>query len=198
MPAYQETKPLATDKLSDSQADIANNFTAIKALVDVNHETFNSGASPEGKHIKADFTNSATHPAVAATDVLLYNYLNALTAQQELYAKRTGALATEGIPITAGSATSQGWTYLPSGIILKWGSSTTPVSINLNGAAYGPAMANAGSDSTYPVFATFRYPFPAGTLASLLSTRVVSGGTTLDIRSTPNGMVVFFFVICWA
>ena len=124
MPAYQETKPLSTDKLSDSQADIANNFTAIKALVDVNHEDFNSGASPEGKHTKVDVTNSATHPAVAATDVLLYNYVNAMTTLQELYVKRTGALATAGIPFTAKGGTTSGWTYLPSGLLLKWGTDT--------------------------------------------------------------------------
>ena len=72
-------------------------------------------------HIKADFTNSATHPAVAAGQLLLYNFLYPTTAANELYVKKVGILTAPGIPFTASSKIAQGWTWLPSGMLLKWG-----------------------------------------------------------------------------
>jgi len=66
--------------------------------------------------------NSATHPAVTGTDLLIYNYLNTDTSAQELYVKKQAALGTAGIPFTAKNM-ANGWTYLPSGLLVKWGSS---------------------------------------------------------------------------
>jgi len=173
MATYQETKPLATDKLSSSQADIQQNFQAIKDLIDINHETFNSGADPEGKHIKVDFTNSLTHPAVDATDVLLYNFANVRTAQQELYVKRTGALATEGVPFTAASFTSPGWSYLPSGLLIKWGSGiTNNIGLTTITLPVGP---------TIPAFAE--------ALHLTVSTAYVNAGADGDSFVRSNGIV---------
>ena len=118
MPAYNDT-PTAAQRISASQSLIQTNFASLSTVNDVNHVPITDAQA--GKHIKVDFTNSATHPAVSATDVLLYNYDNALTAQQELYVKRTGALATAGVPFTARGGTTVGWTYLPSGLLMKWG-----------------------------------------------------------------------------
>lgn len=125
MPTYQQNKPAATDQLSVSQGDLQHNYQAIKALIDINHSTFNGGASPEGKHIKADYTNEATrpgpeaHPTVAANDVTIYNN------GSELYVKKTGAAGVVGIPMTIATKAETGTTTLPSGIILKWGMAST-------------------------------------------------------------------------
>jgi len=125
MPTYQQNKPAATDQLSVSQGDLQHNYQAIKALIDINHSTFNGGASPEGKHIKADYTNEATrpgpeaHPTVAANDVTIYNN------GSELYVKKTGVAGVAGTPFTAATITNDtGWTYLPSGALMKWGQAT--------------------------------------------------------------------------
>ena len=119
--AYQPNIPAATDQLSKSQADIQGNFQAIKTLVDVNHEDFASPAA--GKHKQIDFTDQSSNlpiTAAATTEVL---YLATEIAPfvalgQQLYLKNP---AGTRIPITASSQLSNGFTYLPSGIIMLWG-----------------------------------------------------------------------------
>jgi hypothetical protein len=64
--------------------------------------------------------------------VALYGNLNSLSGQNELYINKTTNIGLKQIPLSAGSLTAQGWSYLPSGIILQWGtgnatSNTTPV-----------------------------------------------------------------------
>ena len=151
MPAYQDI-PLATDKLSVSQDDIKNNFLAIKALVDVNHNTFAAGASPEGKHKKIDFTDLGADPAVVGADVAMYNN------GSELFIKKAAGAA---IPLT-GAATliNNGSTTFPSGLILKWGSSIT--------AAFPDGKKTI----------TYTTPFPTNILAVYATVAVNVGGIT--------------------
>jgi len=116
--AYTDT-PQGTQAINATQPLIRQNFVELQTTVSANHVAI--GAANTGKHSKVDIINSATHPAVVGTDVLLYNFANVLTTQQELYVKRVGALATEGIPFTAKGGTTTGWSYLPSGLLIKWG-----------------------------------------------------------------------------
>ena len=115
--AFLSTIPQATDRIKDSQPQILANFVAIPTLLEINHVGF-VGGSDDGKHIKVDFTNSATHPLVDAGQILLYNNSN------ELYVKKAGALAVEGIPFTKSSNAVAGYSYLASGLLIRWGVST--------------------------------------------------------------------------
>jgi hypothetical protein len=119
MPTYFDV-PLATQSGAASQSQIRTNFTSINTALSVNHVSIDA-ASNWGEHSKVDFVNSATHPLVSGTNVLLYNYLSPLTGVQELYFKKAGPLGTAGTPITSKGAATNGWTYLPSGILLRWG-----------------------------------------------------------------------------
>ena len=181
MATYQPLKPLSTDQLSTSQGYIKNNYTAIKALIDVNHGTFTGGVSPEGKHIKVDIVNSATHPAVTAGDLLIYNYVNATTTLQELYVKRHGALATAGIPFTARAGTGTGWTYLPSGLLVKWGNVNTPVDVNLNAS-------DPNFSAVYFAMAT-----PTNTTHGTAAALIV--GTTLRVRTATAPMLTYWMAV---
>ena len=141
MPAYQDI-PLATDKLSVSQDDIKNNFLAIKALVDVNHNTFAAGASPEGKHKKIDFTDLGADPAVVGADVAMYNN------GSELFIKKAAGAA---IPLTgAATLADTGTITLPSGLIIKWGRGTT-VGVSAEATI---TYATAFPNNVFTVFAT--------------------------------------------
>lgn len=119
--AYQQNIPQAGDRLKDSQADLLGNFQAIKQLIDVNHATF--GSANEGKHNKVTFPVQNPASVFAAGDLGLYSFLSPLTARNELYLYD---YAGNRIPITASQqvASSAGWTYLPSGVLIKWGNST--------------------------------------------------------------------------
>lgn len=125
--AYTYNKPDATDTISSSQSVLKDNFTAIKQLVDVNHATF--GDPSEGKHNIVHFpqlTTGASIPAAtSATEYALYN--RAISGVPGLFIRIPGqsAGATTGdISLTSSAGlTAQGSTQLPSGLIVKWGSS---------------------------------------------------------------------------
>ena len=143
--AYISTIPEATDRINQSQAQIKENFTQLKNLIDVNHVTF-GGAAGEGKHIFVTFTDQTASgaPATAGTDIDMYNLL--VGANQELHIKKAGGT---GIPFTQSAVSSaRGWTYLPSGAIMVWGRetgwNTASQAFNFNtGLATLPTFTNA-------------------------------------------------------
>jgi len=186
MPAYQETKPLAADKLSDSQADIANNFTAIKALVDVNHETFAGGVSPEGKHKivtlpERDGSVAKPYPVNLANEGALFAKEGPTSTTTELFFRREDGTDSN---MTERGGTTAGWTFIPSGLLVKWGDITTTATstVNLNTVA-GPNFS-----AVYAAQAT-----PKNTNGGVAAAYIV--GTTLQVRTPTAGMPTCWIVI---
>ena len=127
---YNNAIPAATDRINASQPQILTNFQEIQNIIGVNHVTFNGLAPNIGKHEKVVFPLFATAPVVqppafAIGDIGLYNYQNAATSPTpELYIRRNAAVT--GLPITINNWVIPGagtncWTYLPSGLLIKWG-----------------------------------------------------------------------------
>ncbi len=136
--AFLPLIPQSTDQLSTSQGDILNNFTILGAIA--------GNANAASASINTSGTNSgfnwiylpsqgATPPAGAsfpAANVALYSATNPTTAKNELYINKTNQATVVQIPATASSlsitsapaSTVGGWTYLPSGMLLKFGGST--------------------------------------------------------------------------
>jgi hypothetical protein len=120
--------PQATDQLSQSQADLLANFQALQVLIDVNHVDFASG--DQGKHKWITWPVQGAAPAFAAGEVGAYNLLSTVTSIDELFLNKivSGGAAVQ-IPMTASILSTNnspglnvvGWTYLPSGVLLKWG-----------------------------------------------------------------------------
>jgi hypothetical protein len=121
MPVYQDT-PLATQQINQTQAPIRTNFQSIEQLVDINHVDFSDPVN-YGKHAVVAFFNQATPLVPPSTDINVFCSQFTATSQAELFLQRSsGAL----YPITAANigssgGNSYGWTYFPSGIIIKWG-----------------------------------------------------------------------------
>jgi len=147
--AYNSNIPQATDQLSVSQGQILANFQEIATAFNLNHGPFNSGLGIEGMHAFVQMPISATPLATAAGQVGLYAAQNSLTSKPELFFQRDSQLAGTGFPISAtGSAVIGGntvnYAYLPSGVIIKYGSAQTgaagQTTINLNGVGV-PAYA---------------------------------------------------------
>lgn len=150
--AYQPTIPLATDRLSQSQGDIQGNFVAISSWVNTDHVDFNTVNA--GQHKFVTMPQQTADPAVTgtATDLRIYN--KAYNAgvnpsnRNEIYLQRmTGSPA---IPITAtlNSATGVngvGYTYLPSGLVIKYG----------NGACDSDGVATINTAGIGPNFNAF-------------------------------------------
>lgn len=101
----------------------ANFVTYIGPQFAVDHQEFNSGAN-SGKHNKVTMPQQGAAPAAfAANEMGLFVINSVATGLSEMYMRR--APSTD-IPITesnfAGSVPgTDGYAYLPSGILLKWG-----------------------------------------------------------------------------
>lgn len=160
--AYNSAIPQPSNKLRNSQGDLLGNFQAIETLIDVNHVDF-SDSTNQGKHNFVTLpvtTSSPSAPTFLSTEEGLYNLLYSTSNNNEIYAHIQQSLVgtrPQEIPFTAsvlsrkaftnvessGSGT-EGWTYLPSGILLQWHHVTSP--------------AGGGLDSNIP---TTRTNFPA-------------------------------------
>jgi hypothetical protein len=204
MPTYSII-PNAIDQISRSQSQIQTNFASIKTLIDVNHVDFSDGVN-YGKHNFVTFPVQATAPTFASGEVGLYNKLPAspypLTGVDELFVNKivSGGSAVQ-IPLTASilstnnapGFTSSGWSYIPSGILMKWGTFTaTQNTLGTVTYAFG---------STIPVFTQvftiqITQTFGAGPSTGELNDAVSAGNyttTTFQIFpraiGTPNNHV---------
>lgn len=114
--AYNAAIPLSTDKLSSSQVDIYNNFQALGTYVAIDHAGLNTTNS--GMHAKITFP-IATAPAVSAAGFIGLYGANDAAGNAQIWVNNVAPKAQ--IPITAGDLSAEGWAYLPSGLIIKWG-----------------------------------------------------------------------------
>lgn len=127
--SYTANVPQGTQKISATQSPINANFQAINELVNIDHLTFNTGAEI-GKHKKTTFPAQAAAPAFLAGEEGLYNLSYtppASAAKNELYVHKQTLAGTADIPFTASVLSNtaptdgmQGWSYLPSGLLIKW------------------------------------------------------------------------------
>ena len=150
--AYQANIPQPNNLLSQSQDDILNNFQAIQTLIGINHVNF--GAADQGKHKWLSLPEQAATPpagsAFGATELGLYNAVYGFTAKDELYINKTNQTTVVQVPMTASilstnsapAAGAQGWSYLPSGLIIKWGNMNGTGSTVVDISGIGPAYTN--------------------------------------------------------
>jgi hypothetical protein len=164
--AYNANIPQATDLLSTSQGQILGNFTQLNTAWLINHVDFNAGNA--GKHKWVTFPSQAAIPPTGsgflAGEIGAYNAVNPTTNINELYLNKQSFAGTVQVASTASIMSTStppqygsGWTYLPSGILMKWGVGTVP--------------ANTG---------TFMLTFPAGPPAF---NQVFNGQVTLFFGS---------------
>lgn len=182
--AYSDT-PLAAQRLKDSQPLIRQNFLDNNTLISVNHVTF--GNADAGKHKFITFPDeTGAVPAFNATELGLFNQNAAPTNVQDLWFTR-GVSAP--FPMTGFNRSgTQGWTYIPSGLLMIWGNFnivngnvTTTITYN------NPAQ---GGIATFPGFTTFiatvqltRQNGPLVITANLL---VLNTYSTVNFTCTPS------------
>ena len=133
--AFLPSIPQSTDQLSVSQGNILNNFTILGAIAGNGNSASASINATSGFNWIYLQSQGATPPAGAAFpagDIGLYSFTNAGTGKNELYINKTDEATVVQIPITASSLSitsspatgTAGWTYLPSGLLLKFGGGT--------------------------------------------------------------------------
>jgi len=143
---YNPNIPMPSNKLRVSQNDILLNFQSIGTGFALNHVDLSlSGA---GKHKLLTMPRQTFPQVVAGTDLLMYTGLNADTTLSEIYVKRSTD-AGNGVAITAGATDNAtfGWSTLPSGAKLKWGTFSFTGAVLQTVVMSGPAFTAIGSYS---------------------------------------------------
>jgi hypothetical protein len=121
--------PVAGQSLNVTRDPIRNNFQLIQNAFGGIADHIDLGIADQGKHAKVTLPVQAIAPAFIAGEEGLYN-LNIVGIGNELFVHKQINGGTNDIPFTQSilstNATpttgTQAYTYLPSGIILAWGS----------------------------------------------------------------------------
>lgn len=197
---YQSNIPQPSNRLKDSQADLLENFQAIQELIDVNHVAFNTGDS--GKHKWVTFPVQGSAPSFDSGESGLFNATNATTTKNELYVHKPSFLGEVDIPFTASilsntalASCDYGWSYLPSGLLIKWGAvagNASTVTINFQALSGGPAYTN--------VFRVYLSPFDSGTAVNFTcGQRSVATTTSVSAYcNNPSGTASIRYLILGA
>jgi len=146
--SFQSNIPQPTDAISKSQADILGNFTAL---------------APFGNGF-ANLTDLGIAPTITGTNNGIYNLTNPTTGTTELYAHKQINGGTAEVPFTASkmsntayASCTNGWSYLPSGLLIKWGSFLVPSSniftVNVAGTSGGPNFTQVFNVQAIPYWA---------------------------------------------
>lgn len=129
MPLNNVPQPGQT--LASSQTPIQTNFSTIATAFAIDHVDYNIAG--QGFHNKVTFPSQGTPPVFSNPQIGIYNAVGITTVNELFIVKGSGT----AIPITAtvndgaGSFLSSGYYYLPSGLLVKYGSFTN-ASINPN------------------------------------------------------------------
>lgn len=120
--------PLTGQSLGVTKVPVNQNFSTIDTTYSVDHVTFNN-ATNVGFHNKVTLVQQSVAPAISLPNTGFWSQLNSTTNQPETWVAAVVAAGLKSYPLTASilstvaapAAFSSGWTYLPSGILLKWG-----------------------------------------------------------------------------
>ena len=126
MSSYNASIPQPNDLLSDSQGQILQNFGALNTVYGTNHFPFdNNMISQIGKHKFVQMPVTTT-PVTLANEGTLYS--KAVTGGTALFFTRdvTSDVQLTSPVFTAPVAATNGYTFIPGGLILQWGT-VTPI-----------------------------------------------------------------------
>lgn len=185
---YQGNIPQATDQLSQSQGDLLNNFQAIQTAFEQNHGAFN-GAN-QGYHEFLQFPDRTGNTPAFGGLSGMWSENGTFTGVPEIWVHTKAGGGFNQYPMTSSVMTltplvgnnTNGWSYFPSGIVMKWGVITvngaTAVNLNAIGPVYG---------------ATFIAQATCQTATVQIATIVSLVPATLTL--TANNFPVYWFVI---
>lgn len=187
MPELLNDVPQANQTLGITQPLIRTNFSNIDAAFQVDHIGYT--LSGQGKHVQVTFPVQTT-TTITGPDIGLVSLLNANTTQNELNFKSQAGVLT---PFTASSKADPGWSYLPSGLLIKWGrTSVGSAGSNINiTAAQGPTY-NAAAGSVYSVLLSFAGGI-TGNFVSVNTYGLIGQGNTFTVNA--NGVVGFTYLM---
>lgn len=113
--------PLSGQSLGVTRVPINQNFSVIDTAFSVDHVDYND--PNQGKHDKVTMPVQAASPTSGAGEVVLFSRTSTLTSVPEMAFRRQSNGAV--VEFTSASLAATGWSYLPSGLLIKWGNGNT-------------------------------------------------------------------------
>jgi hypothetical protein len=123
---FNNAVPQATQKLATTQAPILSNFQAINELINTNHVSF-SDVVNYGKHNLTTFPLQSILPTTSAGQMSIYCAAAATVNGMELfYQYPSNGTRVQLTPVVSSGAdaANPGYTTMPGGVIMKWGTAT--------------------------------------------------------------------------
>lgn len=123
---YSTSVPQASQTISSTQAPIESNFQAISALINANHVGFYDSTN-FGKHTFTTFPFQGSDPATTSTEMAMYAKATGTPNAGEIFARYPNngtVIQITGSSTGTAGASSNGWSYLPGNILMKWGQAT--------------------------------------------------------------------------
>jgi len=120
---YNPNIPNASDILSVSQGQLKTNFQQVNTIFSKNHVTFNNATTADrGKHTSVQFQRRSSAPSLDANDGAFYTKNSSGT---NVFWKRQGGSEVK-ITNVDPSIGANGYTFLPGGLLIQWGSLNVP------------------------------------------------------------------------
>lgn len=136
--------PQVGQSLGNSRSQVLNNFAVLRSSFAANHADVNDLNS--GKHTFIQYVVQGSDPSTAANEIARYTKLVSSVAREFLRLPSNGAVFQVSGP--APSVGTNGYTYLPGGLLMQWGtragssSATNPVTFPIAFSA-APYYVNA-------------------------------------------------------
>lgn len=196
--AFLPNIPLATDQLSVSQGNILNNFQILGAIAG-NATTGSTSINNTAGFNYINFANQgASVPNFNGNNGLYVgNFAHDATTTTELWAQYNqgtgGSAGQYDYPISASilslfptAPAVNGWSYLSTGILLKWGNSSGGTVVNIDTMSGGPAFTK--------IFAVFVNPF-GGVAAPWTSASTAAPTPTLTVTFSPVSTHQYYYAV---
>lgn len=119
---YKPTPPASGGTLSGTRDTIRNNFTQIETVNNVNHGAYDEADQGKHKFLQMPEQATANLLATSATEIGLYN--SAVNNNLTLRSPSSGSSYQLTVYNDANIATfgsNPGWTFLPGGLIMQYG-----------------------------------------------------------------------------
>ena len=147
--AYNQNIPFATNNPSNDQPLMEQNTNSIYSILNVDHYTFGTGPLGDGKHKQIQmpallatptvgvlgettiYPMSVTRGAASSTELFITPDANAANNSYQLTQTILASQTQFGVynaytSGVSGVVTTGGWTFLPGGLILQYGTVTPP------------------------------------------------------------------------
>lgn len=178
--SYLPGIPLATDKPSQSQGQIKDNFTALNTIFGINHVKFDA-ATGNGEHTLVTINDvQAADPG--AVDPKSALYTKDVSGIPQLFFQNSASVSQlSGLASVAGSP---GYVTFPGGIRIAWGHATASSSTHI---LFAPAFPNACWVVTTAADSTHAYVVSAqGITKTGFFATATTGGTAFSYIAIGN------------